>query len=63
MSILPPSPFLNPDERFVLDEEAFLLAIEPAPAFLATPRSEYLAATQIRPIVDVLAGFMSEAGH
>ncbi len=43
-------------DRFVLDVEAFLNDIEPLPAFLGTPRHEYLDAVAMRPIVEVLAG-------
>lgn len=56
MARLPLSPFItDPDNRFVLDEDAFMAAIEPESAEAG---EEYLAATQIQPIVDVLAGYM-----
>jgi hypothetical protein len=70
MDKLPPSPFITDvDRRFVLDERAFFAAIistdpmdyerrEVMPAFLAEPRPEYLSATEMRPIVDVIAGHM-----
>lgn len=37
---------------------AFLNDLEPLPAFISAPSQQYLAATEIRPIVDVLAGHM-----
>lgn len=53
MTSLPLSPFItDPDNRFVLDEEAFMAAIEPEPA------EEYLAAPQIQPIIEVLSEYM-----
>jgi len=56
-SRLPLSPFVTePDHRFVLDEAAFMAAIEPAPAFLANPRPEYLRAIDLIPMLAVLAG-------
>lgn len=36
-----PNPFIEPDDRFVLDEEAFMAAIDPLPAFLRDPSPEY----------------------
>ncbi len=61
MSALP-NPFITDNEhRFVLDEKAFMAAIEPAPAFLSDPTREYLMATEISPIVDVLACHMEFA--
>jgi hypothetical protein len=56
-----PNPFvLDPGDRFVLDEQAFMAAIEPPPAFLAAPRPEYLRAVEIMPIIQVLAPFMAK---
>jgi hypothetical protein len=56
-----PNPFapdMPADEpsRFVLDEIAFMEAVEQPPAFLADPRPEYLAATDLIPVLAVLAG-------
>jgi hypothetical protein len=42
--------------RFVLDEGAFMDAIEQPPVFLSDPRPEYLAATDLIPVLAVLAG-------
>jgi hypothetical protein len=36
-----PNPFIEPDDRFVLDEESFMAAIDPLPAFLRDPSPEY----------------------
>jgi len=61
MKGLPLSPFIyEPDKRFVLDEDRFMNDIVPEslPAFLDSPRREYLDAIQLRPIVEVLAGHM-----
>ncbi len=44
------------DNRFVLDEEAFLNDIEPLPAFLIAPSQPYLRATDIFKVLRVLAG-------
>lgn len=44
------------DYRFVLDEEAFLSAIEPLPAFLSAPSLEFLRATDLIPVLQTLAG-------
>lgn len=58
MAQLPLSPFiLYPDHRFVLDEAAFMAAIEPSPAFLASPRREYLRAIEIMPIVETIGPY------
>jgi hypothetical protein len=46
------------ESRFVLDEAGFMNDIEQLPAFLISPRREYLDAAQIRPIVDVLAAHL-----
>ena len=57
-----PNPFIvDPERRFVLDERSFMTAIEASPAFLLNPSREYLAAVELRPIVDVLAGHMESA--
>jgi hypothetical protein len=45
------------DFRFILNEAAFLEAIEPAPAFLSEPQPEYLAAIDLIPVLTVLAGY------
>lgn len=56
MTDLPPSPFINdPDHRFVLDEAAFMVAIDPAPVFLRDPSPEFMNAAQIMPVLKVLA--------
>ncbi|WP_407146291.1 hypothetical protein [Bradyrhizobium sp. ORS 86] len=53
---LPLSPFVtDPDHRFVLDEEAFMAAVEPAPVFLSAPRPEFLRAAELMPIVEIIA--------
>jgi hypothetical protein len=53
---MPPSPFLDPDRRFVLNENRFIAAIMfDAPAFLRNPRQEYLRACEIEPILEALA--------
>lgn len=55
---MPLSPFItDPDNRFVLDEEQFLIDTEPAPAFLSAPRPEYLRAAELVPVLAVLAGY------
>jgi hypothetical protein len=56
-----PNPFVpeipaDEPSRFVLDEGAFMDAIEQPPVFLADPRPEYLAATDLIPVLAVLAG-------
>lgn len=56
MTNLPISPFITePDSRFVLDVDAFIAAIEPAPAFLSDPSPEYLRAAELMPVLAVLA--------
>jgi hypothetical protein len=45
------------DDRFKLDVDAFMAAIEEAPSFLSAPRPEYLLATDIEPVLAVLAGY------
>lgn len=53
---MPQSPFITDDQpRFVLDEAAFMAAIEPAPLFIADPSPQYMRAADIMPIVQVLA--------
>jgi hypothetical protein len=53
-----PNPWItNPDRRFTLDEDAFMDAIEPAPAFIRAPRPEYLAAVEIMPIVELIGSY------
>lgn len=64
---LPPSPFITDlaahrariDQQLLAAVEAAIAesaaeADEPAPVFLRSPRPEYLSATQLRPIVDIL---------
>lgn len=55
------SPLVPPSDaaadRFVLDHDRFLADIEPAPAFLSDPRPEYLSATDMMPVLEVLAGY------
>jgi hypothetical protein len=52
---LPVSPFVTDlEHRFVLDQDAFMAAIEPAPAFLADPRPAYLRACEIEEILQVI---------
>jgi hypothetical protein len=45
------------DDRFKLDVDAFMAAIDEPPAFLSSPRPEYLRATEIEPVLVVLAGY------
>lgn len=53
---LPLSPFIDPDNRFVLDEERMWADMMfDAPAFLRNPSEEYLRACEIEPILEVLA--------
>jgi hypothetical protein len=52
-----PNPWIV-DSRFILDEQKFMAAIDPPPAFLSAPSNDYLEATQLRPIVETLAEFM-----
>lgn len=47
---------IDADHRFALDERAFMEAIEPPPAFLGNPSPEYLNATDLMPVLAVLAG-------
>lgn len=55
MTTLPPSPFITDlDRRFVLDEDAFMAAIEPMPAFLRDPSPEYLTTVIPQPIAEIL---------
>lgn len=63
MAKLPPSPFIDPDHNRwdeLYNEDDLWKAIfdDPLPAFISDPSREYMAATEIRPIVDVLAGHM-----
>jgi hypothetical protein len=43
-------------DRFVLDERSFMEALEEVPSFLSAPRPEFLAATDLMPVLAVLAG-------
>jgi hypothetical protein len=45
------------DDRFKLDVDAFMAAIEEAPSFLSAPRPEYLRAAEIEPVLTLLAGY------
>lgn len=55
MTIMPvPSPFIDEDHRFVLDEQAFMEAITDLPAFIASPSPEYIAAAEIEPLLKTL---------
>jgi hypothetical protein len=58
MTPLPPNPFMFSS----LDENVLLAAIEEEiqtlPAFIESPRPEYMAACEIEPIVQILAGYM-----
>lgn len=47
---------IEADHRFVLDERAFMEALEPPPAFLLNPSPEYLRANDLMPVLAVLAG-------
>jgi hypothetical protein len=42
--------------RFVLDESAFMEALDTIPAFLRDPSPEYLSAVDMIPMLAVLAG-------
>jgi hypothetical protein len=55
MTIMPvPSPFIvDPDHRFILDEAAFMEALD-LPAFIASPSAEYIAAAEIEPLLKTL---------
>lgn len=53
---LPPSPFVDPDRRFVLDEDQFMADVAEMPAFIVNPSPEYLSALDIEPVLRVLAG-------
>lgn len=55
MTPMPPSPFIDPDRRFVFDEGAFVEAINPddLPAFIASPSPEFVAA-EIEPLLKTL---------
>lgn len=61
MTVLPPSPFIAvdvrsaepTDNRFVLDVDAFMAAIEPAPAFITDPSPDFIAAMH-RDVLPVL---------
>jgi hypothetical protein len=54
-----PNPFMYDSQRqFEPDMEALLAEIEPPPAFLASPRPEYLQATEIMPILQLLETYL-----
>jgi hypothetical protein len=54
MTVLPLSPFItDPERRFVLNECAFMEAID-LPAFIASPSAEYIAAAEIEPLLQTL---------
>lgn len=44
-------------DRFILDVERFVADIEEPPAFLHAPSPEYLRATDLYPVLEVLAGY------
>lgn len=52
------NPWIEDDgeSRFILDERSFVEALEEPPAFLASPRPEYLEAAELIPVLKVLAG-------
>jgi hypothetical protein len=52
---LPDNPFVT--TPFELDVDAFMAAIEPAPAFLRDPSPEFLTAIEFKPIVEVLTAY------
>ena len=54
MTIMPvPSPFIvDPERRFVLDEQAFMEALD-LPAFITSPSPEFRAA-EIEPLLKTL---------
>jgi len=55
MTIMPvPSPFIDENHRFVLDEAKFMEAITDLPAFIASPSPEYIAAAEIEPLLKIL---------
>lgn len=56
MTPLPASPFITESE-FVLDEAAFMSALEEPPVFIADPSPEYLDALWTWPIVEVLSKY------
>lgn len=43
-------------DRFVLDVDAFMNDLEPLPAFLVAPSQAYITATDLIPVLEVLAG-------
>ena len=52
MTQLPLSPFItDPENRFVLNEEAFMEEVEGLPAFIASPSAKYLEAADIEPLL------------
>lgn len=53
-----PNPFILEQSDFPrgFDVEAFMNDLEPLPAFLISPRPEYLKAAEIIPVLKVLAG-------
>jgi hypothetical protein len=55
MTELPLSPFItDPENRFVLNEEAFMEEVEGLPAFIASPSAEYLEAAELEPMLRML---------
>ena len=59
---LPPSPFLNLCNRFELDVPRFMAKVtqiddEESPKFLSDPSPEYLTATELLPLVEVLTRY------
>ena len=52
---MPISPFItDPEHRFVLDVDAFMAAIEPAPAFITDPSDDFIAAMHrdVLPVIE-----------
>lgn len=56
---LPVSPFItDPDRRFVLDEAAFLSALQTdGPAVERDPSPEFLSAAHMKPLLEVLNAY------
>jgi hypothetical protein len=64
MTMALPNPFMSitpevskSSTSFRLNEEAFLVAIDPAPKFLSDPSHEYMTAIELMPIVEILAAY------
>lgn len=50
-----PNPFIDQQFPRGFDVEAFMNAIDPPPMFLDSPSAEYLEATEIERILEVIA--------